>query len=174
MGKSRRWAPFLAWLFFATSVVLAISLGLVWTYATRALNREIALLPPILPLPATSVSPLLLHYQLDLPGRGEIFPNLIAAKASDYWPVGILTIANTSDKPVIQNISAQVDGWSYPSRQTFVIAPRETRKLRLSPELMPQAGQNTEIQKAILRVDVIDAEGSSMYSQVRPVFLHSA
>lgn len=175
MRLPERWARILAGLFFLTSVALTISLGVVWSYTMRAFDQSTpAQLPPPVPLSPASVSPLLVHYQLDLPGRGEIFPNLASEKAIDYWPVAILTISNTSDRPMVQTISAQVDGWSYPSRQTFVFAPHETRKLRLSPDLMSQSMHNAEIQTALLHVQITDPVGTPVYSQVRTVYLHSA
>jgi len=84
-------------------------------------------------------SPLQMQYQLNLPGRGEIFPALTGAKAADYWPVATLSVSNTSSKAVLQIISAEVRGWSAELRQTAVIGPHEVRTFNLDPELLGKA-----------------------------------
>jgi hypothetical protein len=119
-------------------------------------------------------SPLQLQYQLNLPGRGEIFPALAGAQASDYWPVAVLSIANTSSKPVLQVITAEVRGWSAQLRQTAVIGPNEVRSFTLNPDLLPDAYQNSEIRRATLVVDVSDPATGHNFAQQRPVFLHGS
>jgi hypothetical protein len=83
-----------------------------------------------------------MQYQLNMPGRGEIFPALAAVHAADYWPVAVLSIANTSDKAVLQIISSEVRGWSAELRQTAVIGPHEVRTFNLDPELLPKSYEN--------------------------------
>ena len=104
----------LAILFFITSLVLATALAGTWWYTYRLLKSINP--PPPDPLPAllavAPVSPLQVRYQLDLPGRGEIFPALAASNPSDYWPVAVLTIANTSNRPLLQTVSAEIPQWS--------------------------------------------------------------
>jgi len=143
--------------------------------------RKLTLVPiaePALPekmRPVTApASPLQVQYQLSLPGRGEIFPALAGAKASDYWPVAVLSIANTASKPVLQVITAEVRGWTVELRQTAVIGPNEVRTFDLTPELLPRAYDNGEIQQASLRVEVQDPSSGHTFAQQRPVFLHAA
>jgi hypothetical protein len=114
------------------------------------------------------------QYQLNLPGRGEIFPALAGAKATDYWPVAVLSIANTASKPVLQVITAEVRGWSEQLRQTAVIGPNEVRTFDLTPELLPRAYDNGEIHQASLLVEVQDPSSGHTFAQQRPVFLHGA
>ena len=166
----------LAFVFLLTTLALAGTLG--WGYL---FVRKLALTPipdPDLPAkmrPVTSpASPLQVHYELNLPGRGEIFPALAGARAVDYWPVAVLSITNTASKPVLQVISAQVRGWSAELRQTAVIGPHEVRTFSLDPELLPIAYQNGEIRQAILVVDVKDPASGHSFAQQRPVFLHGS
>jgi hypothetical protein len=119
-------------------------------------------------------SPLQMQYQLNLPGRGEIFPALTGAKAADYWPVATLSVSNTSSKAVLQIISAEVRGWSAELRQTAVIGPHEVRTFNLDPELLGKAYANGEIHPAMLVVEVEDPATGHTFAQQRPVFIHSA
>ena len=120
-------------------VGLGRSAGLDLDFVTKLALKPL----PDPPLPAKMqvstgpASPLQMQYQLNMPGRGEIFPALAAAHAADYWPVAVLSIANTSDKAVLQIISSEVRGWSAELRQTAVIGPHEVRTFSLDPELLP-------------------------------------
>src|SRR6516225_1719407 len=170
-GISERMARTLAALFLATSLLLAAALvGTCW-YAYRLLElnspRRLALVtnPP--------ASPLQVHYQLDVPGRGEIFPALSAGSPSDSWPVAVLTIANMSGRPLLETVSADIPQWSSRLTTTLVVGPRETRAVRINPELLPQAFLNTEIRRAILEVSASSSGDSSGYNQICPVYLHS-
>lgn len=176
MLGSHRAARFLAAFFFLTTVALAVGLGFAvnYIYDQAAVETPPPPGPPVSAVGSGLVSPLLLHYQLDVPGRGEIFPALFSGDVSDYWPVAILTITNSSDQPVTQQISAEVLGWSAHSESLLIVAPRETRKVRIAPELLPRAYDNSELRRASLRVEVSTAGIGRMFSQTRPVFLHSA
>jgi hypothetical protein len=173
---SARAARVLALVFLLTTVGLGGALAWTWVFVTRLALRPLP--GPELPAkmrPATSpASPLQLHYQLDLPGRGEIFPALAGARAADYWPVGVLSIANTSSKPVLQVITAEVRGWSNQLRQTAVIGPSEVRTFTLDPELLPVAYQNGEMRQATLVVEVTEPASGHTFADHRPVFLHGA
>lgn len=163
----------LAAVFLAMTLVLGAALAGTWMYVVKLLREPLSLTPP--PVQASApgpVSPLLVRYELDLPGRGEIFPAL--ASASDYWPVAVFRITNTADRAVLQTVSAEVQGWSRRAEQTLVIGPRETRTLRLQPELLPAAFNNDEMRRATLEVRVLDPEGDTQFAQDRYVFLHSA
>jgi hypothetical protein len=166
----------LAWVFFLTTVGLATTL--VWGY--RFVSR-LALTPlPEPSLPATMhaaggpASPLQIQYQLNMPGRGEIFPALAGAQAADYWPLATLSIANTATKPVLQVITAQVRGWSAELRQTAVVGPHEVRTFSLDPELLSQAYENGEMRAATLDVEVLDPVTGHTFAQQKTVYLHSA
>ena len=72
---SHKTARILAVVFLTTTVALAAGLGASWFYAWKLIKASTP--PPPEPLqallPTTSpVSPLQVHYQLDVPGRGEI------------------------------------------------------------------------------------------------------
>jgi hypothetical protein len=165
----------LAVVFFCTTVLLAVGLGASWTWFRHLMLRApLPQIPEIVHNPAvpTPVSPLLVAYRLDLPGRGEIFPAL--AGATDKWPVAILTIANQSDRAIVQDVLAQLRGWSNPLEQTLVIGPRETRTLDLAPELLPEAYDAQEIRRTTLEVRVTNGAGETAYAQHRAVLLHSA
>lgn len=125
---------------------------------------------------SSSVSPLLLNHQLDLPGRGEVFPALAASgvRIQDYWPVAILTISNSGDRPVLETISFEILGWSRTQSQTVVIGPRETRTVLLDPELLPAAFANDEIRRAMLYVRAGTAAADTTFAQSRPVLIHGA
>jgi hypothetical protein len=129
--------------------------------------------PPLAGLPNPQVSRLQIQYQLDVPGRGEIFPALASGSPSHSWPVAVLTIANESDHPLMQTVSAGIPEWSRRSATTVLIDPHGTRAVRISPELLPQAYENTEIQQAILQVSVSSPGDPSGYTQTCPVYLHS-
>lgn len=173
---SARAARVLAVVFLLTTIGLAAGLGWSWWFVT-----QLALKPlpgPELPAkmrPVTApASPLQLQYQLSLPGRGEIFPALAGARAVDYWPVAVLSIANTSKKPVLQVITAEVRGWSNQLRETAVIGPSEVRTFNLDPELLPIAYQNGEMRQATLVVEVKEPASGHTFADQRPVFLHGA
>ena len=173
---SERATRVLAVVFFITTAGLGVALVWSWMFFNKLALRTIAEpeLPAHMRISTEPVSPLQIQYQLDLPGRGEIFPALYGSKAADYWPVAVLNVANTSARPVLQIITAQVRGWSGELRQTIVVPPHQTRTLRLEPELLPQAYQNSEIRQATLAVEAEDAATGHIFAQQRPVFLHSA
>jgi hypothetical protein len=174
---SERAAKILASVFFVVSLLLCAALAGTWRFISKldlkmpdsgwpVKQTSSAALPP--------VSPLLLRYELDLPGRGEIFPALVASGASDYWPLATLNIANTSDRPVIQIIAAEVPGWTRPSVQTVVLAPHETRTFNLNPDLLPAAYDNEEIRRATLVVTAGNPTSGISFAQNRALNLHSA
>src|SRR5512146_987699 len=130
---SNRVAQRLAAVFFFTTVVLGLALFGFWRYV-----HELTLTLPVAPAPKPvangappmhRVSPLLMDYRLDTPGRGELFPSLMTASASDYWPAAILTITNTGKSPAVQVITAEIPGYSRKLRQTEVVAGRGTATL---------------------------------------------
>ena len=169
-------ARVLAWVFFLTTVGLAVTLVWGWRFVSH-----LALTPlPDPPLPAKMqagsgpASPLQIQYQLNMPGRGEIFPAFAGAKAADYWPLATLSIANTATKPVLQIITAEVRGWSAELRETAVIGPHEVRTFNLDPELLSSAYENGEMRPAVLVVEVKDPATGHTFAQQSPVFLHSA
>jgi hypothetical protein len=174
---SERTARRLAAIFLFTTVVLALALFGFWRYVS-----ELTLTLPIAPAPKPvangappvhRVSPLLMEYRLDTPGRGELFPALMTASASDYWPVAILTITNTGKSPAVQVITAEIPGYSRKLRQTMVVSAKETATLRITPELLPDAYGLREIAHARLHVQVLDDSGTIMFAQSRPVLIHS-
>jgi hypothetical protein len=174
--KQGRAARVLAWLFFFTTAGLAAALVWGWMFVSRLALKPL----PEPPLPAKlqinpgPASPLQIQYQLNMPGRGEIFPALAGAQAADYWPLATLSIANTATKPVLQIITAEVRGWSGELRETAVIGPHEVRTFNLDPELLPKAYDNGEMRAARLVVEVEDPATGHTFAQQRPVFLHSA
>jgi hypothetical protein len=175
-GKPGKTARILAWTFLATTIGFGGALAWTWIFVTRLALKPI----PEPPLPAKlqvssgPASPLQMQYQLNMPGRGEIFPALTGAQAADYWPVAVLSVANTSSKAVLQIISAEVRGWSAELRQTAVIGPHEVRTFNLEPELLAKAYSNGEIQPATLVVEVQDPATGHTFAQQRPVLIHSA
>src|SRR3954467_15042610 len=115
---SNRRAQILSLVFFYMSVGLVVWLVGFWIYINRLM---LILPPPEAPKPVTytqaqpveRVSPLLVQYRLDLPGRGEVFPPLPpAAAASASWPLAILPITNPSKQPIVPLISGEVPDWS--------------------------------------------------------------
>ncbi len=174
---SGRTAQRLASIFFFTTMGLALALGGFWRYVHQ-LTLTLPVVEPPKPVgtaapPVHRVSPLLVDYRLDTPGRGELFPALSTAAASDYWPVAILTITNTGKSPAVQVITAEIPGYSRQLRETVVIEPEQTAALRISPELLPSAYDLQEIAHATLHVSVLDDGGTTMFAQSRPVLIHS-
>lgn len=175
-GLSAKAARVLAFVLLLTTLALAGTLA--WGYL---FVRKLALSPiagPELPAkmkPASSpASPLQVHYELNLPGRGEIFPAFSGGHAADYWPVAVLSISNTAAKPVMQIITAQVRGWSAELRQTAIIGPHEVRTFSISPDLLANAYQNSEIRRAVLDVEVKEPGSGHTFAQQRPVFIHGS
>jgi hypothetical protein len=173
---SAKTARTLALVFMTTTAALAAALAGSWIFVSRLALKPIP--EPVFPerlRPSTEpVSPLQVHYQLDLPGRGEIFPALAGSQAADYWPVAVLNIANLSGRPVLQIVSAGIPGWSVDWRETVVIGPHETRSFSITPEMLPLAYRNNEIRQATLSIEVQDSSTGRTFAQQRPVFLHSA
>jgi len=174
--KQGRVARVLAWVFFLTTVGLAITLALGWRFVSRLALQPLPEpeLPAKMQASTGPASPLQIQYQLNLPGRGEIFPALSGAQAADYWPLATLSIANTATKPVLQIITAEVRGWTAELRETAVIGPHEVRTFNLDPELLARAYENGEIRQAVLTVEVQDPATGHTFAQQKPVFLHSA
>jgi hypothetical protein len=176
LKKLGKLAQVLAWVFFLTTIGLGGTLVWGWLFVSRLALKPL----PDPPLPARMqassgpASPLQIQYQLNMPGRGEIFPALAGAQAADYWPLATLSIANTATKPVLQIITAEVRGWSAELRLTAVIGPHEVRTFSLDPELLSKTYDNGEIRSATLVVEVQDPATGRSFAQQRPVFLHSA
>jgi hypothetical protein len=120
----------------------------------------------------TPISPLLVSYQLDLPGRGEVFPAMAAIDAPEYWPIAILRVSNTANRALAQTVTAEIPGWSHRSQQTVVLAPRETRAVRIQPELLPRAFDNDEIRRAVLEVRATGPRSDVLFAETRPVLIH--
>lgn len=168
----------LALIFFFTTVGLGLTLVGFWWYVHQlTLTLPVPEAPK--PVATTAVpplqkaSPLLVQYRLDTPGRGEIFPALTAAAATDYWPLAILTITNTAKHAIVQVITAEIPGYSQRLQQTLVVGPQETTGLRIDPELLPGAFGLQEIAHATLHLTVTDEGGATMYAQSRPVLIHA-
>lgn len=172
---SERTARLLALVFFVTTLSLAITLVGWYTFVSNVMLAA----EPERPRPArnaptltAAVSPLLVNYDLDLPGRGEIFPALVAQTATEYWPLAILTISNTSKQPVMQLVSYEVPRWSQKQEFTLVVGPEETRTLQLNPTLLPEAYGLEEVQRATFNIRVTDMNTGTAYAQTRPVLVH--
>lgn len=159
-----------------TTTVLIFSLAWSWAYFFRMTEGPERFEPlPRVVHPSVTASPLEVQYRLELPGRGEIFPALVTGHASDYWPAAILTVTNTSDRPIAQTVAAEIPGWSRPATLNFVLPPRQSRKLELSPDLLPRALENAEIRRAELQVSVaLPGAAAPAYTQSRPVLIHPA
>lgn len=174
---SERAAKLLALVFFVTTVSLSLTLAGWYAFVRKLTLTTIAERPAIArtaPSVNVAVSPLLVKYDLDLPGRGEVFPALVATSGSaEYWPLAILTIANTAKQPVMQLISAEIAGWSQRQEFTLVIGPQETRTLQLNPTLLPEAFGLDEVQRANFNIRVTDVNTGTAYAQTRPVLIHS-
>ncbi len=166
----------LAWVFFSTTVGLAGTLVWGWMFVSRLALKPLPepQLPAKMQVGTGPASPLQIQYQINMPGRGEIFPALAGAQAADYWPLATLSIANTATKPVLQIITAQVRGWSAELRETAVVGPHEVRTFSLDPELLARAYENGEMRSATLDVEVQDPVTGHTFAQQRTVFLHGA
>lgn len=158
--------------------VLSIALGASWLFFLHTVRNtpvdQLATETPGVAARQADVSPLLLNHQLDLPGRGEVFPALTTSNAKDYWPVAILTISNNGDRPVLETVYFEIAGWSRPQELTVVLGPKETRTLQLNPDLMPNAFTNDEVRRAMLHVRVGTSGAETVFAQSRPVLIHSA
>jgi len=160
--------------FALLSLLLTFSLAASWLWISHLTLTLPLPEDPVLAAQETGpVSPLLVQYKLDLPGRGELFPALATSGAQDYWPLAIISIANTADKPVLQLISAEIPGWSDRLEQTVIVGPHETRSLQLTPSLLARAYQLHEIQKATLELRITDLATGTIHAQSRPVLIHS-
>jgi hypothetical protein len=118
------------------------------------------------------VSPLLLDYQLEVPGRGEVFPAMWATHAPEYWPVATLRLVNGSPRAVLQTVSAEIPGWSRRSEESVVLEPGEARQVLIQPDLLPRAYENEEIHRATLEVRTTGPDGSLLFAQSRSVLVH--
>jgi hypothetical protein len=174
---SERSAKLLALIFFVSTVSLAITLA-GWYGFVRKITLSTTPEPPRIartaPSVSTPVSPLLVNYDLDLPGRGEVFPALVATSANEYWPLAILTIANTSKQPVLEMISSEIPGWSQRQEFTIVVGPQETRTLQLNPTLLGEAFGLEEVRRANFNIRVTDVNTGTVYAQTRPVLIHAS
>lgn len=168
----RRWLIALS----ASTALLFFALAASWIFFFTSVSAPVVDLATSSPgaSAASSVSPLLVNHQLDFPGRGEVFPALLASGAQDYWPVALLTISNSGDRPVLETVNFEIGGWSRPHQQTVVVGPQETVSLHLIPELLPNAYNNHEIRRAMLYVSAGTPAAETVFAQSRPVLIHSA
>src|SRR4029434_3858054 len=73
-------------------LLMALALGVTWSRVARLesaverMDRTISAMMASQDSALAPISPLLLDYELDLPGRGEIFPAMVSSGAPDYWP----------------------------------------------------------------------------------------
>jgi hypothetical protein len=173
---SDRAARILALIFFCSTISLAATL-VAWYSFVNKLALSTTPEPPkvavVTPSLRNAVSPLLVKYDLDLPGRGEIFPALVATSAQEYWPLAILTIANTAKQPLLQLVSFEIPGWSQKQEFTVAMGPQETRTIQLNPTLLPEAFALDEVRRATMSVRVTDVNTGTAYAQNRPVLIHS-
>lgn len=168
---------FAMWFGWVVAACFAVALALSWGYFLRLSIAHTPGPPEAAVRPADNakpVSPLLVEHQLDVPGRGELFPALIAGTAKDYWPLAIMTISNKSDGPVLEVVSYELPGWSRVSEQTILLGARETRSLMLTPDLLPQAFSNDEMRPITLSVSVRDPQNGLRFRQEKSVQLHSS
>ena len=167
----------LASVFFFCTLGLGMSLVGVWLYIHRlTLTLPLPENPkPVVYAPPASekISPLLVQYRLDVPGRGEVFPALASASAADYWPLAIVSVSNSSSRAVGQVITAEVLGWSRVFQHSVVVGPHASVGVRIAPELLPDAYGNQEIQHAMLNVSITDESGAKRFAQSQPVLIHS-
>jgi len=98
--KQGKVARALAWVFFLTTIGLAGTLVWGWMFVSKLALKPLPEPPLPAKLQASSgpASPLQIQYQLNMPGRGEIFPALVGAQAAaaDYWPLATLSIPKTA------------------------------------------------------------------------------
>jgi hypothetical protein len=149
-----------------------VSAALLLAVASAADGRAFA--DNLAPAPPELILPLRVHYTLDIPGGGEIFPALTSSAPAQYWPIATLTMVNTSSQPVVETVSAEIHDWSRQSAQTVNLAPNERRTIPLNPELLPRAFENGEIRPATLEVHANILGTTLGYLETRPVYLHSA
>lgn len=173
---TERSARILASIFFCTTVSLALTLA-GWYHFVQTLTLRSEPEPPKVAITTPSirnaVSPLLVKYDLDVPGRGEIFPALVATAAQEYWPLAILTISNTAKQPLLQLVSFEIPGWSQKQEFTVAMGPQETRTIQLNPVLLPAAFNLDEVQRATMSLRVTDVNTGTAYAQSRAVLIHS-
>jgi hypothetical protein len=113
-----------------------------------------------------------MDYQLEVPGRGEVFPALSGVDAPEYWPVAVLRVTNTADRAVAQTVSAEIPGWSRKVERSVVVGPRETQRVAIQPELLPRALENEETHEARLEVRATGPDASLLFVEGSPVLIH--
>lgn len=172
---SERSVRILAVIFFCTTLSLGIILA-GWYSFVDTLTLRAAPAPPKVkistPSVSNAVSPLLVKYDLDMPGRGEVFPALAGTSAQEYWPLAVLTVANTSKQPLLQLISVEIPDWSQKQEFTLTMGPQETRTIQLNPALLPETYALPDVQRAQLSLRVTDINTGTTYAQTRPVLIH--
>jgi hypothetical protein len=163
----------------AAAALLAILIAGTWSRVERLetaveqLDRSVSALRRTQDSVFAPISPLLLDYELDLPGRGEIFPTMVSSGAPEYWPVAILRVTNTANRPSTQTITAEIQGWSRLTEQSVVVGARETLQFPVQPELLPRAYLNQEIRQVTLVVRAVSTDGNLLYAESHPVLMHS-
>jgi len=121
---------------------------------------------------AWPVSPLLMDYQLEVPGRGEIFPAMASVEAPEYWPVATLRVTNTADRAVAQTISAEIPDWSHRVERSVILGPRETIRVPIQPDLLPRAHENDQTRSATLEVRAAGPDAAVLFVESRTVLIH--
>jgi hypothetical protein len=98
---------------------------------------------------------------------------MVSSGAPDYWPVAVLRITNTGNRPVAQTIWTEIPDWSRVTEHTVVVGPRETIQHSVALDLLPRAYTNPEIRQVMLSVRAVSPDGNVLYAQSHPVFMHS-
>jgi hypothetical protein len=177
----RRLEPLLAVLVGSTAVLAVAALASqVQVYRLRATAKELAAdverLQAIVARREAEaswpVSPLLMDYQLEVPGRGEVFPAMAEVEAPEYWPLAVLRVTNTAERAVAQTVSAEIPGWSRRTERTVIVGPRETQRVAIQPDFLPRALENEETHKARLEVRAVGPDAAVLFVESRSVLIH--
>ena len=162
----------------ASTLLLVVLLGLTWLHLWRlgstveSLQNDLSRMQTSRPASRSERTDRpAVRFALELAKGGELFPAL-AAVDGGYHPLATLSITNAAARSAAQTVSAEIPGWSLRAEQTVVLAPGETRSLRLQPELLPRAFENDLPQHAVLEVRAVAAGAGTLFSERRALRLH--
>lgn len=161
----------------ASTLTLGLLLGLTWLHLWRlgttveSLRNDLSRLQTRPSGRSRHTERPALRFALELAGEGDVFPAL-AATETGYRPIATLQATNTATVTVAQTVSAEIPGWSLRAEQTLVLAPGETRTVRIQPELLSRAYENDEPRQAMLEVRVHGAQTGTSFVERRALRLH--
>jgi hypothetical protein len=117
-------------------------------------------------------------YKINVGLDGDIFP-FLAIYASMQppqqrgWGTVVVTITNSTNKPVRNRIAVRIPGWSDQEIQMAEMTAGQVKTYKFAPTFLTRLYRNHEISPAIAMIEISDMGGRIVYQTTMPVRLRS-